>query len=102
LLPGPSPNSVGEANRAENVEATTPQVGHEVLHPISKLPSGLIEVEVKSDRDDNEYNMEDHDQDHDLISVTSSSSCPSLCASSCPSSCSTSEVDTDHEHEPEI
>ena len=99
---GPSPNSVGEANRAENLEATTPKVGHEVLHPISKLPSGLIEVEGKSDRDDNEHDMEDHDQDHDLISVTSSSSCPSLCASSCPSSCSTSEVDTDHEHEPEI
>jgi hypothetical protein len=97
---GPSPAVTSDG--ANGVEATATEVGRpEVpLDSISNFPSGLTETERESERDhhDDEHDLEDHDQDHDLVSVTSSSSCPSLCTSSCPS-CSTSEVDTDHEHE---
>ena len=91
----------GGTNGVGNVETTTTKVGPEVLHiPISKLPSGLVGIEGKLENNRRHHHHDEHDlDDHDLVSVNS---CPSLCASCCPSSCSASEVDTDHEHEPEI
>ena len=84
------------------VEVTTTEVRPKVppFDSLSKLPSGLTEIESELERDhpDDDHDLEDHDQDHDLTSVTSSSPCPSLCASCCPSS-SASEVESDHEHE---
>jgi len=94
---GPPP--VVTSKGADGLEVTTAKVGQPAVspHPPSKLSSGSIET----DHHEDEHDCEDHELDHDLNSVTSSSSCPSLCTS-CPSSCSASEVDTDHEHEPDM
>ena len=100
LDPGTGSSGPSPAVTSDGVEATEVGRPEVPLDSMSKLSSGLTEIERESERDhhDDEHDLEDHDQDHDLVSVTSSSSCPSLCTSSCPS-CSASEVDTDHEHE---